>query len=334
MGGWKISCCPYFSKHMREVKEIENWIAPEQGMAIALGRFDGVHVGHQALIKKVSMESRRSDLIPACFSFREETYPNIVPNDLITTGDEKLGLLRELGVDTVLHASFVPPFTDVSPEEFVSKYLVEKWNAKYVVAGYDFHFGKDRAGDASKLKTLMEAAGVKVEIIEPVKVDGEIVKSTSIRGYIREGNLQKANKFLGRAYEIMQRQVPGQRLGTKIGFPTINFEWPQAKVVIPTGVYAAKIKAGEFDQDANGVAGFGYRPTVQENRPSPILEVHILDSEDMLEALAVPETSERVFTIKFYERIRGEKKFESLEDLKKQISLDCERAREILRGVR
>jgi riboflavin kinase / FMN adenylyltransferase len=323
---------------MREIREIDSFVPPGNGIAIALGRFDGVHVGHRAVLDHAVVYSSQHGLMPVCFSFREETYSRSEPHECLTTDDEKIRLIAKLGIETILHPSLTPPLTDTEPDVFVNSYIIGRWNAKYITAGYDFHFGKNRAGDSAMLRNLAGDRAL-VEILDPVQVDGEIVKSTKIRYLLREGNIPDANRLLGYPYSITQNQVEGQHLGTAIGFPTLNFEWPDQKVAPPYGVYAVKVtfKPSEAGgqkyciSDAIGAAGFGLRPTVQKDRPTPILEVHLLDPENLSEALIIPEVSKRAFRIEFHEFIRPENKFASLDALKAQIGKDVARVREILR---
>jgi riboflavin kinase / FMN adenylyltransferase len=318
-------------------RDIDLFAPPINGTAIALGRFDGVHRGHRVVLEHAVAHARSNGLMPVCFSFREETYARSEPHGCLTTDREKTSLIAELGIQTLLHPSFAPPLTDTEPDVFVNHYLIEMWNAKYITAGYDFHFGKNRAGDSALLKRFAGDRAM-VDIIDPVRVDGEIVKSTKIRNLLREGNIVEANRLLGYIYSIRQRQVEGQHLGTKIGFPTLNFEWPDQKIMPPYGVYAVKVtfKPSDDQEDiscvagAVGAAGFGLRPTVQNNRPTPILEVNLIDPDNLAKALEIPEIATRSFEIEFHKFIRREKKFESLDALQAQIGKDVETVREIL----
>lgn len=313
---------------MKELPEAENWVNSEIPLAMGLGRFDGVHVGHRVLLEKVVEYARSNNLVPACFSFRNDTHPARESHQCLTTNAEKVRILEGLGIELLLHPAFEQPFMDTTPEDFVNLMLIDQWKAVYIVAGYDFHFGKDRKGDAQLLKKLAELKGVKVEILPPVKVNEKIVKAADIRSFLKAGDIPRANELLGRPYSITARQVPGQHLGTRIGFPTINFEWPIEKVMPPFGVYAVNIRWGE-SSIADGVAGFGFRPTVEKGRTTPILEVHILDENAASEIVKIPETSEKTFTIEFFSYLRPEKIFDSLEDLKNQIAEDCDQARKI-----
>jgi riboflavin kinase/FMN adenylyltransferase len=316
---------------MREYLDINDFHPPDSGLAVALGRFDGVHVGHRALIARTVDRAHSFGLVPACFSFRDDTYALAEHHSLLTTNDEKKQLLALAGIEILIHPAFEHPFIDTSAPDFVNVFLADRWKAKYVIAGYDFHFGRDRTGDTRILSHLGASRGIRVDILDPVRMDGDIVKATAIRSMLRDGDIPRANMMLGRPYSVTQRQVPGQHLGTEIGFPTLNFDWPDRKVMVPYGVHAVRVTYGESGTDrADGVAGFGFRPTVQKNRATPILEVYILEPEKLSAALSTPEVSDRIFKIEFYAYIRPEKKFDSLDSLKTQIQSDCESARNML----
>jgi riboflavin kinase/FMN adenylyltransferase len=315
---------------MHEYLEIDDFHPGKTSLAIALGRFDGVHVGHRKLIARMIEAAKSRNLVPACFSFREDTYAQADHHALLTTNDEKRELLAQAGIEILIHPAFDRPFIDRSAPDFVSVFLAKRWKAKYAIAGYDFHFGKGRAGDSQMLSDLGAQVGIEVEILDPVTVDGEIVKSTAIRSLLRKGDIPRANLMLGRPYSITHRQVPGQHLGTQIGFPTLNFEWPESKVMIPYGVHAVRATYGASGTRADGVAGFGFRPTVQKDRPTPILEVFLLEPEKLADTLSIPEVSDRIFKIEFYAYIRPEIRFDSLDSLRAQIAADCESARDML----
>lgn len=315
---------------MQEFREIHTFSPPDKGTTIALGRFDGVHIGHRILLETTVMLALSMDAMPCCFSFQEETYRHDNPHDCLTTSEEKAALIEKLGIETLLHPPFEKPFIDTTADVFVNSYLLDRWKARHITVGFDFRFGKDRKGNSTLLWELASRRGVQVDMVEPVKMDGEVVKSTAIRTYLRAGDIPRANRLLGRPYSITQRQVPGQRLGTGIGFPTLNFNWPECKVMPPYGVYAVRVGDGSSEEKADGVAGFGLRPTVEKDRQTPILEVHLLEPEKLKEALSIPETSSRTFTIEFFAHIRPERKFDSIEALRRQIAHDCDSARQIL----
>ncbi|HDS29767.1 MAG TPA: hypothetical protein ENN67_01860 [Firmicutes bacterium] len=312
---------------------------PEKKTAIALGRFDGVHVGHMTLLNKAVEFARENDFLSVCFSFREETYPGAETRGVLTTEKEKLDLIRDAGIDVTLHPAFAPPLTEITHDKFLHGYLINQWKAGMIIAGYDFKFGKNREGDTDFLRKEGEKRGVKVEIVRPVTSEGEIVKATIIRGLLRDGLLDKANRLLGRGYSVTVKQVPGRRLGSRIGFPTLNFHWPEGKVPLKYGVYAVRVRSFALRDDpsekikpsANGVANFGLRPTVDEGkRTVPVLEVHILDPGKMIDLIAEPPSPDTDFTVEFVSFMRNEQRFETLDSLKSAIDEDVKKAREIM----
>ena len=278
---------------MMEFRNISEFTPPDSGIAITLGRFDGVHVAHRALLERTVSFAHRNRLAPVCFSFCQGSCGHPEPYDCLTTDEEKIHLIENTGIEMLLHSPFEPPLIDTEPDVFVESFLIHRWKARFITVGYDFRFGKNRAGDSDFLKRLATHCGATVEILDPVKIDGEIVKATTIRMLLREGKISRANAFLGRPYSLTQRQVPGRHLGARIGFPTINFEWPDAKVMVPYGVYAVRIGTAASDVLADGVAGFGLRPTVEKDRPTPILEVHMPDSNPLPELLAPSEAPDK-----------------------------------------
>ena len=328
-------------KNMEVFRDIYKFI-PQKKTAIALGRFDGVHVGHRALLELVVAAGSERDLIPVCFSFREDTYPGAKERGVLTTEKEKLDLLREIGIEAVLLPAFAPPVISIEHDRFLHTYLINTWKAKTIVVGYDFRFGKDRVGDTEFMKSEAESRGVVVEILRPVTEGGEVVKATIIRALLRDGQIIKANRLLGRPYSILSRQIPGRRVGSKIGFPTLNFNWPEGKVPMRYGVYAVRASSYAFRDDPSddtrpvfdGVANFGTRPTVNEgDRKAPLLEVHLLDPGKMIDMIADPPSPDTDFTVEFVEFIRNEQGFGSLDALKSAIKEDVSKAREIFSSM-
>lgn len=305
--------------------KIEDWDA-EGGSAFAMGRFDGVHIGHRAILEYTVTQARERGLTSVCFSFQEITFPEIEERGILTTSDEKAELLRKIGFDVLLLASFEPPLINKSAMDFINDLLVEKWNTELVVAGYDFHFGKDRIGDAEFLKSEGNRLGFDVKIFDPVEIDEIPVKATNIRNLIKEGKVREAIVLLGRPYGIHAKQIPGKGFGRTIGFPTINFKWPEYKVRPPLGVYAVLLDSDEFSEPAKGVANFGLGPTVSPDRQEPLLEVHVLDSDPQI------SHPERIYRTDLIESIRPEQKFSSVKELKERIAKDCDSAR-VVHGI-
>lgn len=313
--------------------KLDEWTA-ESGSAIALGRFDGVHIGHRAILEYTVRHARDMGYKTACFSFQESTFPGAMEHGILTTSEEKAEILKNIGIDVLLLMEFKPPLISLSALEFVRDLLVGRWKAGLVVAGYDFHFGKDRAGDGEFLKSEGQSLGFDVKIFDPVTLDGVPIKATNIRNLIREGKIAEANRLLGHPYYIHSKQIPGKGFGKKIGFPTLNYKWPEYKVRPVLGVYAVTIEYGIKKKKHKGVANFGVGPTVSKGRSEPILEVHVLDPDPETERLLAENAgnhgSMELFKIELIDFIRREEEFSSVEELVKRIAEDCERARELL----
>ncbi len=323
---------------MKEYRDIYEWTAPQAGCTIALGRFDGVHLGHRSLLARAVELARTHKLTPVCFSFQESTYPRSNGLGQLTTDDEKVELLERIGMEVLLHPRFESPLIDMSAHDFLHSMLFERWRARIVVAGYDFHFGKDRQGDTDYLLSAGKDLGVKIEIVSPFVEGGEIVKATRIRELLRDGDVDRANALLGRPYSVRVHPVRGRGLGREIGFPTVNFPWPDLKVKLLPGIYAVRIGSEALRIDAvsgshsfmDGVANFGFQPTIDPPSREPILEVHILDKIPPRIAELSEFPLNMVFTVEFTDFIRPEQRFDSIDELRAQIGRDCNKARELL----
>jgi len=323
---------------MREYRDIYEWTAPRTGCTIALGRFDGVHLGHRSLLDRAVKLARTHQLTPVCFSFQESTYPRSNGLGQLTTDDEKVELLEQIGMEVLLHPRFESPLVDMSAHDFLHSMLFERWLAAIVVAGYDFHFGKNRQGDIDYLLSAGKDLGIKIEIISPFVADGEIVKATRIRELLRDGVVDRANALLGRPYSVRVHPVRGRGLGREIGFPTINFPWPDLKVKVLPGIYAVRTGSEALDVDAisgsrslkDGVANFGFQPTIDPPNREPVLEVHILDEVPPRIAELSEFPPDMVFTVEFIDFIRPEQRFDSIDELRAQIGRDCDKARQLL----
>lgn len=314
---------------------IFDWTAPDAGCAIALGRFDGVHLGHRALLERAVEHAGIHELEPVCFSFQENTYPGAHERGQLTTSEEKSEILESIGVKVLLHPEFKKPLIDMTAENFLTDLLVNRWHARLVVVGFDCHFGRGREGDTEFLRQEGKQLGMEVEIFPPFEIDGIPVKATNIRNLIKKGSIRKANSLLGRPYSIRARNRGGRQFGRSIGFPTLNFAFPEEKVKPKRGVYAVRMHTDELDIPVKdnrigfgGVANYGVRPTVEPENTEALLEVHILENDnggDLTDKIP-PDT---LFEIEFIEFIREERKFDSIDELKIQISEDCEAAKNI-----
>ncbi|WP_316607743.1 riboflavin biosynthesis protein RibF [uncultured Ruminococcus sp.] len=284
--------------------------AHKEGSAVALGFFDGVHLGHRAVLKACA----GSGLHRVVLTFSQppaKTIGRACP-PLLTDNARKAALLGELGAEDVIFADFAS-LRELSPAEFVRSILYERLHAKQVYCGFNYRFGKDGDGDTALLTVLCSEYGIGVTVIEPVYLDGEAVSSTRIRACIAAGEVGRAAEMLGGCYTIEGDIGGGNHIGTTMGFPTVNIPIGEGLCVPRYGVYAARITID--GRTFTAATNIGVHPTV-EVISRPLCESFLLDFEggDLYGKHAVCEL--RQF-------IRGERKFESIEELQTQIRHDC-----------
>ena len=289
----------------------------KQGTAVALGYFDGIHLGHQAVLDKALLYAKQEKLVPVIMLF--DVHPRKIIRGKTPPMLKSVGKKRELLLEkgfTVVDLSFTETM-NYSPNEFIEKILIDGLNAKVVSCGFDYHYGKDGKGDTESLHEELERRGIKV-IEEPaIQLWGEKVSSTAIRKYIADGEIDKANAMLGRHFSYDFTVRKGDGLGRVLGFPTINQCFPEDHVVPRYGVYASKVIVDGKWYPA--VTNVGIRPTVSADNMRS--ETCILDFSGDLYGKNV-----EVFLIKY---MREEVKFPSLEELSRQIEKDIIKAREI-----
>jgi riboflavin kinase/FMN adenylyltransferase len=291
-----------------------------QGSVLTFGVFDGVHIAHQKVINLVVSRAKKLSLESVVISFDPHPALSVsgeAPPSL-TTVAKKVELLKKLGVDRIVVEDFNTEFSQLSPTEFVSNILVDRFNAKEVVVGYDCAFGKGRAGNKQILKNLGERFGFAVDVVGPYKIDGEIISSTRIRIAILHGDFQLASKLLDRPYSIRGPVIAGKGVGHKIGYATANIE-THNQVLPPSGVYAVQVYA-EDKHKLNGILNMGIQPTFGKNEFR--IEVHLLDFEG--------ELYKKELEIFFIKKIRDEMAFNNSEELTEQIKKDEEIARRML----
>lgn len=288
-----------------------------KGSVVTLGVFDGVHRAHQYIISTAIQNAKKEDKPSLCISF--DPHPRTIKHgdsekqiSILTTMKEKILYLEELNVNGTLFLDITEKFLNLSAEDFVEQILFDRIEASEVVVGYNYHFGKAREGNTDLLRKLGEKYGFRSRVIEPYKIDGKIVSSTLIRKLIRQGNIEKANKMLGKPYCILGRVSKGNQIGRQIGFPTANVVVRESEKLLPgNGVYFTEITiAGE---QHFGICNLGVRPTFGNNERG--IEVHIL-------GLDKTDLYDKEIRLKFYERMRDEKKFDGVEQLIKQIKKD------------
>ncbi|MDR2219929.1 MAG: bifunctional riboflavin kinase/FAD synthetase [Methylobacillus sp.] len=286
--------------------------------ALTIGNFDGVHLGHRAVINKLLEQSREQWLAPGVLTFephpREFFTPQLAPARL-TSLREKLEMLEELGVERVYLCRFDQAFAAMAAQAFVND-ILRRLDTRMIFVGKDFRFGADREGD---IATLVRA-GIEVESVPNVTVDKMRVSSTTIRKALTQGDLAQAARLLGRPYSLSGHVTHGDKLGRELGYPTANIHMLHNRPPL-AGIYAVKL-SGIAETALPGVASLGVRPTTKENG-KPTLEVHLFDFDRNIYG--------RHVRVSFLKKLRDEEKFPSLEALKRQIANDEKMARDFLK---
>ena len=292
---------------------------------VTIGTFDGVHLGHQKVILRLQEFAKQHDGETVIFTFH--THPRLVTSPeennlrLLTTLKEKINLFERYGINHLIIYTFDKNFSELSYSEFVEEILVEKIGTHCLVVGYDHKFGKNREGGYDYLKNCADKFKFKIERLDALLVDDDSVSSTKIRNALQNGEIEKANHYLGYMFTLHGTVVEGKKLGRKLGFPTANIEASDKYKIIPGyGVYAVKVELNGVDY--NGMLNIGTRPTFNNNADNRSIEVNIFDFDG--------DIYNKEITLKFAGKIRDEQKFESVEMLIKQLVNDKIRAQAIL----
>jgi riboflavin kinase/FMN adenylyltransferase len=284
---------------------------------ITIGSYDGVHAGHQEIIKQVNALAKKVSGESVLITFHPHPRLVIFPDDkslkLITSVNEKIEVLRQFGIDNVVIVPFTKEFAAQSPREYVEDFLVKNFQPNSIVIGYDHKFGKKRAGDIGFLKSLAEANHYQVVEIQKHEVDDIAVSSTKIRDAILNGDIEKANSFLQYPFVLSGQVIHGKKIGTEIGYPTANLEVErQSKIIPKAGIYAVYVRYNEERYKA--MLYIGNRPTL--NGQDQSIEVNLFDFNADLYG--------RTLYVEFIAHIREDAKFDSLEELQVQIGKDKE----------
>ncbi|MGN0416161.1 MAG: bifunctional riboflavin kinase/FAD synthetase [Agathobacter sp.] len=288
----------------------------EEPTALSLGKFDGVHRGHEALIDQL-MRYKNQGLKAAVFTF-DIPPKKLTENQnyrLLTTNEEKRVLFEERGVDYLLQCPFTPEIMHMEPEDFV-EWLVRSLHVKSIVVGTDFHFGHNRRGDHVLLGQLSGQLGYELVVVDKLQYHGRDISSSYVREEILKGNLEIANELLGYPFFVQSEVIHGRQLGRTLGIPTINMELPAEKLLPPKGVYVTRLMID--GHCCTGVTNVGQKPTVN-NTNKVSVETHILDYEGDLYG--------HTLCVSFLAYLRPEQKFASVEELKAQMERDIAAAR-------
>lgn len=301
---------------LRSIPELSRLPGP---IFTAIGVFDGVHLGHQAVISTSAKHARKAGGTPVVITFDPHPMKVLRPEKaphLLTATQHKIALIRDLGVEHLLVVPFDREFAGTPPEKFVAQLVACAQPLRQICVGHEWSFGKDRAGNLALLQTLGARHHFDVVGIKPVAINGKVVSSTAIRDAVKKGEFSRAAEMLGREYTILGTVKRGAQLGRTLGFPTANLS-AHSEQFPPNGVYAAEARL--HGSVLRGIVNLGYRPTIEQAKPERLLELHLfgLDREIYGEDVEV----------RFLRHLRGERKFASLEELKAQIARDVEEAK-------
>lgn len=303
---------------MAVYQTISEYHPSADGTAVALGYFDGIHLGHRAVLTQCA--ENKGELRAAVLTFTENPAAALgkACPPALTDNAHKAALMEKLGIGDVIFADF-GGLKELSPEEFVRDILRKRLNAKSVFCGFNYRFGKNGAGDTEKLRELCARYGIETQVVPPVYLDREAASSTRIRELIAAGEVERANALLGYRYSIEGDIGHGNHLGTAMGFPTVNLPIAQGMATPRFGVYASRMVIG--DRVYRGATNVGVHPTVGAN-DQPLCETFLLDfgGEELYGRHAVCEL------LRF---VRGERRFGSKEELIAQVQRDCETIREM-----
>lgn len=297
----------------------------EQKRVIALGFFDGVHRGHGALLSRVAGKAAELGAAPAAVTF--DTHPeNLIfgsPMPLISSPLDRAELMRRYyGIREVIVAHFDDRMMHMPWEEFITEFLVKEHGAVHLVAGHDFHFGYKGEGNPDRLREKCARLGVGCDIIPKVELDGITISSTYIRTLLAQGEIERANYFLGHPHTLTDTVHHGKKLGSTLGFPTVNLRFQPGVLIPARGVYAARVWF-ENGESRCAVTNVGVRPTVDSHGEVNV-EGFILDFDGDLYGQTV--------RMEFYRYLRGEQKFPTLEALREEIMRNAEETRAYFRG--
>jgi len=302
---------------MQIVRGLESFPPDAGPSAVALGAFDGIHLGHRAILGMAVTQARQARLRAIACTFDRHPTEVLQPDRAplpITTLEERLALIAETGIDTSVVMPFTPAVAGIEAKAFVQDVLIGTLRAREIVVGFNHRFGRGARGDAALLGTLAAPLGFRAHVVPALTVDGVAVSSSEIRAALQRGDLPSAARLLGRPYSIRGEVVRGAGRGRTLGFPTANVK-TERPLGLPVGVYVCRLRVGSGEHQA--VVNVGFRPTFGETELS--VEAHVLDFTGDL-------YDEQV-TLTFTRRLREERKFPSVDALRAQIALDVAAAR-------
>ena len=290
-----------------------------QKSVVALGFFDGVHLGHQKLIECARSISLKESLPTLVYTFDKHPLEYLKPEFQITyiqTNDEKADKFNSLGIDIAVFEKF-SDVMNLSPREFVDEILVGRLNAHSVVCGFNFRFGKENSGDVDTLSSCLSQYGIKLYVIPPVCAEDEPISSSRIRNLLLSGEIEKANILLDEPFSISGEVVHGKHIGETMGFPTANIKLRKFSPELPKGVYFTKTHMD--DKTYISVTNIGTRPTVRDGQQESVCETHIIDFHE--------DVYSKTIKVDFYKKHRDETKFATLKELAEMLCEDVQASR-------
>ena len=295
-------------------------ISPEKDMLLTIGVFDGVHLGHQHLLSQLRERARELNLLSGVITFRQ--HPRAVLSSraelpYLTSLEEKVSLIKNEGIDSVIPLSFTPELAQLSARQFVGL-LLKHLRMRGLILGNDFVLGRNREGDVDALRRLGEEMGFSVDAVPPLRISHKVVSSTAIRDALAKGNMKKVSSLIGRFFSLQGRVTKGAGRGSGLGFPTANLEIDPEHILPADGVYATRIYID--GKSYPSVTNIGKNPTFGENKRT--VETYVINYSGNLYG--------HELKIDFIERLRGEKRFESVEDLIRQMTADVQQGKIIL----
>ncbi len=310
---------------MQVIRGLHNCRTEHQNGVLTIGNFDGLHLGHQKILQQLRNEAERLNTHGCLMTFEplpREYFAKDNATPRLMNRSEKIRVLKNFDAtiqpDYLLFLNFNKTLASMRATEFIEKILIDKLQVKTIIVGDDFRFGCDRQGDFAMLQSYGKSHGLSVINIESHLVEGQRVSSTLIRQALTNNQLTSADKMLGREYTICGHVNHGEKRGRTIGFPTANIHLHRAETPL-RGVYSVTMHSPKHG-DIAGIANVGFRPTVDGKHVQ--LEVHLFDFDESIYGEAI--------CVSFQHKIRDEKKFESFDDLKNQIKIDCELAKKLL----
>jgi len=300
------------------------WLSPKKETLLTIGVFDGVHIGHKYLLSHLVEQARQQDLISGVVTFRQHPLRVLAPQTnppYLTNLTQRIRLIKNEGVDAVITLSFTLELAQTSAHQFVS--LLQKYLRMYgLVLGPGFALGRNQQGNVDTLRTLAQSMNFSITVIPPITINGEVVSSTAIREALASGDMRKVHAMTGRYFSLEGRVITGTGRGAELGFPTANLDIDPEQALPADGIYVTW--AYIDDQAHQSITNIGKRPTFGGTERT--VEVYIIDYQGDL--------YRRQLKIDIIERLRGEKKFDSAEELKDQIIQDVEQGKAILKRLR